>query len=205
MLIPMRAGHEALIVSWDLEEIVATLPNPNVELEKIWAGLLVVVRDSWPDLPVEVWTHVAERDGVDEIDVDALPAEDDASGDAPAPSPYRLQFAVFFGGEDRTSKTAAAMASFMLAGLARAVPVEPAAEWGPISPAWKPLWAIDDANVLRLFAPEATLERSVYLLGSYAGRPTWFAASEEAWPLQRARAAIGIDLADADVSWAFDL
>ncbi len=205
MLIPLRAGHEALIVSWDLEEIVATLPQPNVELEKIWAGLLVVVRDSWPDLPVEVWTHVAERDLATEIDVDAVPADEEDEDGQGQPSPYRLQFAVFFGGDDRTSKTAAAMASFVLAGLSRAVPVEPEADWGPISPAWKPLWAIDDAQVMRLFAPEATLERSVYLLGSYAGRPTWFAASEEAWPLQRARAAIGIDLADADVSWAFDL
>ena len=52
MLIPMRAGDEGLVVSWDLEELVAVLPRPNVELERVWASVLTVVRDSWPDWPI---------------------------------------------------------------------------------------------------------------------------------------------------------
>ena len=196
MVIPLRASGEALILSWDLEALAAATPNLNLDLEKVWAGLLTVVRDSWPDWPVELWTCVEETEQAIEVDADP---------DAEGPSPYRLRFAFFFGGGDRQTKTSAAMASFVLAALGNAVPLEPRADWGVIAPNWKPLWVVDDGAVLRLFAPEATLDRSVYLLGSYAGRPTWFAASEEAWPLQRAQEQIGIELADADVSWAFDL
>ncbi|MCO4773640.1 MAG: hypothetical protein KDA24_26645 [Deltaproteobacteria bacterium] len=196
MMIPLRAGDEALVISWDLEEIAATLGNLNVEMERVWASLLTVVRDSWPEMPIEVWTTVEEVELIPEVDADPEPQPI---------SPYRLKFAVFFGGGDRMSKTVAAMASFVLSGISRAMPLEPEASWGTIAPDWKPLWAVDDANVLRLFAPERTLDRSLYLLGSYAGRPMWFAASEEAWPLQKAQEAIGISLADADVTWAFDL
>ena len=196
MIIPLRAGAEALVLSWDLEEFVATMANPNLELERLWAGLLTVVRDSWPDYPIEVWATVDEVEHVPEVD-----ASDDPTPD----SLFKTRFAVFFGGDDRSSKTAAAMASFMISAIGRSVPIEPVADWGSIAPDWKPLWAIDDGVVYRLFAPEATLDRSLYMLGSYAGRPTWFAASEEAWPLQRARREIGIKVADADVSWAFDL
>lgn len=195
MVIPLRAGDEALILSWDLEELVASLPNTNLDLERIWAGLLTVVRDSWPDCPIEVWAVVDEVPHIPEVD----------SADAALASLYQLRFAVFFGGEGRTSKMAAAMASFVISGVARSAPLEPVADWGGIAPHWKPLWVVDDEEVMRLYAPEATLDRSIYLLGSYAGQPTWFAASEEAWPLQRAQQTIGISLADADVTWAFDL
>lgn len=192
MIIPLRGGPEGLVIRWDIEEFAATVPRANVEIERIWAGLLTVVRDSWPDWPVEVWG------AVEEVERD----EDDAEGDSDAEA-FSLSFAVFFGSEDRTDKTAASMASFVLSAIHKALPLEPSSSWGTIDPTWKPLWTIDDAQVVRLFAPEATLDESVYLLGSYAGRPAWFAAALEAWPLVHTARDIGIELHDCDVSWAF--
>lgn len=192
MLIPMRGGEEGLVVSWDLGELYAVLPRPNVEIERVWAGVLTVVRDSWPDWPVEVWGMVAET------------FEDDADGgESPDAPTFSLSFAVFFGGEGRESKTAAAMAAFVISALTKSLPVAPTSSWGSVDPDWKPLWVIDDAVVLRMLAPEATLEPSVYMLGSYAGIPTLFAASVEAWPLKPSRTVIGVELAEADVAWAF--
>ena len=186
MLIPLRAGDEGLVVSWNLGELFAVLPRPNVELERIWAGVLTVVRDSWPDWPVEVWGTITETS--------------EEGDEAPT---FALSFAIFFGGEGRGSKTAAAMAAFVLSALNKALPLEATSTWGRIDPDWKPLWVIDDAEVLRLLAPEHTVEPSVYMLGSYAGIPSLFAASLEAWPLTPARRQIGVELAEADVEWAF--
>ena len=187
MLIPMRAGDEGLVVSWDLEELVAVLPRPNVELERVWASVLTVVRDSWPDWPIEVWGNIEET------------SEDPEAEERT----FALLFAVFFGGEGRQSKTAAEMAAFVLSALNKALPLEAASSWGRVDPDWKPLWAVDDAQVLRLLAPEHTLEPSVYMVGSYAGIPTLFAASLEAWPLTPARRRIGVELAEADLEWSF--
>ena len=103
MLIPLRAGDEGLVVSWDLAELFGVLPRPNVELERVWAGVLTVVRDSWPDWPVEVWGSITET----------FSDEHEVSGDARS---FRLSFAVFFGGEGRQSKTAAAMAALAASG-----------------------------------------------------------------------------------------
>lgn len=189
MLIPMRGGEEGLVVTWDLAELYGLVPRPNVEFERVWAGVLTVVRDSWPDWPVEVWGMVTETG-------------DDESEGEPS-NTYSLSFAVFFGGEGRQSKTAAAMAAFVLSALNKSLPLAPASSWGQVDPDWKPLWVIDDAEVMRMLAPEATVEPSVYMLGSYAGVPTLFAASVEAWPLKPARGAIGVELAEADVAWAF--
>jgi hypothetical protein len=214
MLIPLRAGDEGLILSWDLEEVVGVLRDPNLEFERLWAGLLTVMRDSWPDWPIEVWAAVDDASGDSERDFGAaFGEEDDEEVDADLPpaeqdgaaSPFRVKFALFFGGDGRDSMTGAAMASFAIAAIARALPVEPVADWGHISPDWKPLWVVDDEVIYRLYAPEATIDSAMYLLGSYAGLPTWFAASEEAWPLHQAYAQLGIELADADTSWAFDL
>jgi hypothetical protein len=192
MLIPMRGGEEGLVVTWDLAELYGALPRPNVDFERVWAGVLTVVRDSWPDWPVEVWAQVVET----------TPDEDDVAVDRGAPT-YALSYAVFFGGEGRESKTAAAMAAFVLSALGKSLPLTPTSSWGQVDPDWKPLWVIDDAEVIRMLAPEATLEPSVYMLGSYAGIPTLFAASVEAWPLKPNRGAIGVELAEADVAWAF--
>lgn len=190
MLIPMRGGPEALVVSWDLNELFGVLPRPNLELERVWAGLLTVVRDSWPDWPVEVWACI--EDTTELTDETEEPA-----------ASFSLSFAVFFGGEGRTSKTAAAMAAFVLSALNKALPLEARSSWGGIDPRWKPLWVVDDAEVLRMLAPEHTVEPSVYMVGSYAGIPSLFAASLEAWPLKPARRQIGVELAEADVEWAF--
>mgnify|MGYP007046914794 CR=1 FL=1 len=180
------------MVSWDLGELYAVLPRPNVEFERVWAGVLTVVRDSWPDWPVEVWGFVSEV--FEDLDPTVEATEEQT---------FRLSFAIYFGGEGRESKTAAEMAAFVISALTKSIPMPPTPTWGGIDPDWKPMWAIDDAVLYRLLAPEATLEPSVYMLGSYASIPTLFAASVEAWPLKPSRTVIGVDLAEADVGWVF--
>ena len=207
-MIPLRAGAEALLLSFDVEELAAAAPRPNVALERFWAGALTVLRDRWPDWPIEVWaTVLGDADDAE----DALPPEPDEDDDEPlsAPPPdapptsFTLTFAVFFAGEERTDPTVKAMASFVRGAAQRGLPLAAATRWGGIAPGWKALWAVDDGEVLRLFASEATVEDSVYLLGTYAGIPTLFAASVEAWPLHGAAEAIGVRLEDADPEWAF--
>ena len=208
MMIPLRGGAEGLVLSFDVEDFVASASRPNVEIEKFWAGMLTVLRDRWPDWPIEVWGTI---EGVDDEPIDLSTIEDDDEEPEPLPpidpnappNSFTLSFMVFFGGEERSEPTVAAMAAFVVSAATRALPLEPNVRWGKLSEGWKPLWAVDDEEVLRLYASEATVEESVYLLGSYGGVPTLFAASMEAWPLQGASEQIGVQLADADPEWAW--
>jgi hypothetical protein len=194
-LIPLRGGAQGLSLSYDLEALLDAQPNLNAVLETVWAGLLHVVSERWPDWPVEVWTRVAGGP-----DADGEGSDDGERGDGGA---WQLQFRVFFGGDgSMDSKEVQTMVSFVLRALRLRLGADPELGWGGISDSWHPLWAVDDESVYRLLAPEATVEPSVYQLGHYGGEPAWFAATLEAWPLRNAEAPI--ELAEADTAWAFD-
>ena len=186
LILPLRAGERGLCLDYVLAALTKRHADLNRALEEAWAGLLTVVSESWPDWPLEVWTRLEE--------------EDEPDPDTGEPR-WKLRFCLFFADEGPDNQDVAAMCDFATRGLQGVLELSPAVSWGGIDPDWSPLWAVDDATVYRLLAPEPTLSRGVYLLGSYAGQPAWFAATLEAWPLHGS--SLGIELAEADSGWAF--
>lgn len=186
LILPLRAGERGLCLDYPLAGLTARHADANRAIEEAWAGLLTVVCESWPDWPLEVWTRLEEQDELD-------PETGDPT--------WKVRFCLFFAGEGPDNSDVAAMCDFATRGLQGVLESSPAVSWAGIDPTWKPLWAVDDAAVYRLLAPEPTLSRGIYLLGSYAGRPAWFAAALEAWPLHGSGLSIG--LAEADLSWVF--
>lgn len=191
-MIPVRGGLVALTLRFDLSELMGLHADVNRVAEQAWAGLLQVMRDSWPDWPVEVWAQL-EDEGQE-------PDDDEADGEAPFGG-WQLCYRVSFGGEDAGQRDVAAMAHFIVQGLSAVFRAEPRAGWGPIGPDDRALWAIDDGDIYRFYADERTAEPSVFLIGHYAGEPALFAATLEAWPLRGAGAAVLLD--DVDTGWAF--
>lgn len=181
--IPMRGGPGALLFACELGGLAARHEDVNRTLEEAWAGLLCVVRDAWPDWPLEVWSR--------------LDPQEDEDGDESA---WHLVYGVVFGGEGPDNPDVAAMADFAVRGLGKVVGVGLDASWGAIDPTWNPLWAVDDGQVYRLLASEPTAEPSLYLLGTYAGQPAWFAATLDAWPLEGK--CLPVETADVDLGWA---
>ena len=186
--LPLRAGRNGLRLDYPLTGLIARHKDLNRSIEEAWAGLLTVVCEGWPDWPIEVWTRLVEQE-----------VEDGAEEDEGAR--WTLSFCVFFAGEGPENSDVAAMCDFATRGLQGVLELSPSVSWAGVDPAWKPLWAVDDAAIYRLLVPEATLNGAVYLLGSYAGQPAWFAATVEAWPLHEV--ALPIELAEADLGWAF--
>jgi len=184
MIVPLRGAAQAMSVVYDLAELTAAHNDLNRTLEEAWGGLLTVLTERWPDWPIEVWTR--------------LLSEEQEEGDPK----WHLQFLVSFAGEQADNREVAAMTGFLLRGLSRCLGKDAKLNRCPVSPDCKPLWVIDDARVLRLLVPEATLDDAVFMLGHYAGLPAYFAASVSAWPLTNSEAHIA--LAEADLAWAFD-
>ncbi len=182
-ILPLRAGERGLCLDYPLTALLGRHRDLNRALEEAWAGLLTVVCEGWPDWPLEVWTRLEERR---------------SEGEEPT---WCLRFCLFFAGEGPDNQDVAAMCDFATRGLQGVLEESPEVSWGGIDPGWQPLWAVDDASVYRLLAPEASLSRAVYLLGSYAGRPAWFAAALEAWPLHGS--GLPIHVAEVDTSWVF--
>lgn len=189
MMIPVRGGW-GLVLSWSLAELVERHGDVNLVMEKAWASLLLVLAERWPDWPVEVWTRL-ERVQVE--------------GESDEEPTVRLSYLVSFAGE-LPGETAdlRAMSHVVLSGLGRLLEssAEPRTDRANLT--WLPLWALDDAQVFRLLAPERTLDESVYLVGHYAGEHELFAAAVEAWPLNQARVRgeVPVKLADVDTEWA---
>jgi hypothetical protein len=190
LVLPMRAGPMGLALAYSLNELANRHGDLNRALEEAWAGVLTVLREGWPDWPLEVWTAL-----------ELLPPLEEEEGDEDATPRWVLHFRLFFAGEGPENGDVAAMVDFVVRGLQGVLEVTPLIDWMGVHPGWRPLWAVDDAQIYRLIAPEITAEPSVYLLGWYSGRPALFAASLEAWPLQGA--AQPIDFAEADLGWAF--
>ena len=183
MIVPLRGAAQAMAVTYSLGKLTAAHDDLNRSLEESWAGLLTVLTERWPDWPIEVWTRL-------------LPYEEDGE------PKWHLQFLVSFAGEQADNRDVTAMTGFLLQGLSRCLGEEPLVNSCPVAPDCKPLWVVDDGTVLRLLAPEHTIDRAVFMLGHYAGQPTYFAASVEAWPLSRPD--VPIEFAEADLAWAFD-
>ena len=184
MIIPLRGSRQALTISWDLDDLVLQFDDLNRTLEELWLSVLSVLVERWPDWPVEVWTRL-------------LPIID---GEKPR---YGLEFLISVGAAGPEDKHVAAVVRFLTAGVAKLISSSPPRlGWGRVQTDCKPLWVIDDGKVYRVLAPEASVERSVYLLGHYAGQPSWFAATLEAWPLHGAQ--LPLELTDVDASWAFE-
>jgi hypothetical protein len=188
MLMPLRGGPIALAITYDLDELVEAHPHLNPTLEETWASVLSVMAERWPDWPLEVWSRVA-------VGIKA------AIDDTPSTPRYELSYRVFFGGEGPDVSDVVAMSNFLVQALAGLIQAAPELAWGTIDPAWRSLWAVDDGEVIRLIATERALGPSVYLVGHYAGEPTYFSAAVEAWPLSTAR--LPIKLVEADTAWAF--
>ena len=187
MLLPMRGGGIALAVTYDLDVLVDSHPHLNPTLEQTWASLLSVMMERWPDWPVEVWSRVAI----------GLKAEDDG----PPVKRWEVSYRVFFAGEGPDVSDVVAMSNFLVQGLAGLLKAAPELAWGTIDPDWHALWAVDDGQVVRCLAQERGLGPAVFLVGHYAGEPTYFAATVEAWPLSTA--ALNVELREADTAWAF--
>ena len=183
MIVPLRGAAQAMSVVYGLEELTAAHKDLNYTLEEAWGGLLTVITERWPDWPIEVWARL-------------LAQEEDGK-----PKWY-LQFLVSFAGEQADNRDVAAMTELLLRGLSRCLGKDAQINRCPISPDCKPLWVIDDTEVLRLLVPEHTIDGAVFMLGHYAGEPAYFAASVSAWPLANSNASIA--LAEADTAWAFD-
>jgi hypothetical protein len=183
VIIPIRGARQALTVSWDLDDLVLRFDDLNRTLEELWASILSVLVERWPDWPIEVWTRLSP------IVEDEKPR-------------YELDFLISVGAEGPDDKHVAAVVRFLTAGVVKLMPNPPRFGWERIKTDCKPLWVIDDATVYRVLAPEDSVDQSVYLLGHYAGQPTWFAATVEAWPLHGAQ--LAVDLIDVDTAWAFD-
>ncbi len=199
MLIPLRGGATTLGLEWDLEELVALNKNLNRTLEEAWGGLLTVLVESWPDWPIEVWSRLERREpeGDEAQEVQATPgAEPDAKVER-----WVLAYRVSFANEGAENADVAAMVTYVTRGLAAVLQVAPEVSWDAIEPGWKALWAIDDTQVYRLIADERTMEPSLWMVGQYAGLPSYFAATLEAWPLQGVR--LPLKHAEADLGWAF--
>jgi hypothetical protein len=188
MLLPLRGGSIALAITYDLDDLIEAHPHLNPALEQVWASVLGVSSERWPDWPLEVWSRVSV--GVMEAD-----------GHDPPVKRYEVSYRVFFGGEGPEVSDVVAISNFLVRGLAGLIRATPELSWGTIDPTWRILWAVDDGRVVRLLAPARSLGPSVFLLGHYAGEPTYFAATIEAWPLSTAR--LKIELAEADTAWAF--
>jgi hypothetical protein len=191
VLIPLRGGRQCLALAWQFQEIWERHDDLNRTLEQCFAGLLKVLAESWPDWPVEIWGSLVDR-GL---------AEDEEEPDQGFSPRWWLEYRVSFGGEGPEQKDVAAMVAFVSQGLASVLGADPEVSWGSVDPDWRALWVVDDAEVYRLLAAEWTDEASVFLIGHYAGQPTLFAATLEAWPLKHAR--LGIRTAEADLGWAF--
>jgi len=188
-IIPLRGADIALGIDYSMGELMEEHQDINRTLEEAWAGLLTLLVRNWPDWPIELWSRL------DEIPNDD-PTED-------LPSQYLIRFRLSFGGEGPSNSDVTAMLDVVTRGLRAVVRVEPELSWDGIGVDWFPLWAVDDGKVFRLLAPEATVENSVYMIGVYAGEPTLFAGTLEAWPLTGSRAALGIEIAEVDLGWAF--
>jgi len=191
IMIPLRGGRHALGLRYSLNELLAVHGDPNRVLEEAWAGLLSILVRNWPDWPIEVWVRLAAGAVTDD------PTDDEEAG-------WDVEFAVSFADQGPDSKDVTAMIDAVTRGLKAVLQVEGALAWTRIDPDWNPMWAVDDGQVYRLLAPEPTIEQTVYLIGSYAGVPSMFASTLEAWPLARARRKLGVELADVDTGWAFD-
>ena len=183
MIIPLRGSRQALTIGWDLDDLVLQFDDLNRTLEELWLSVLSVLVERWPDWPVEVWTRL--RPIID-----------------PEKPRYALDFLISVGAAGPDDKHVAAVVRFLTAAVAKLIPGPPQLAWGRVDIDCKPLWVIDDGKVYRALAPEAAVERSVYLLGHYAGQPTWFAATLEAWPLHGAQ--VPLELIDVDMAWAFE-
>ncbi len=190
LILPVRGGNQGLGLGYPLSKLVDAHDDLNRALEEAFAGLLTVLCEGWPDWPIEIWTRLVEPVVLDGPDDDDEEAPD-----------WTLEFRLFFAGEGPAHNDVTAMLSVVTQGMSAVLQVEPKVSWAGIDPTWKPLWAIDDAAIYRLLAPERTVDPAVYMLGHYAGRPAWFAAALEAWPLQGA--GLPISLAEADTGWAF--
>ena len=188
MILPMRGGPIGLAITYDLDELIEANSHLNPMLEQVWASVLSVIAERWPDWPIEVWGQVAV--GLSE-----------AEEDKPPVPRWEALYRVFFGGEGPDVPDVVAISNFLVQGLAALIDAPPELAWGTIDPDWFVLWAIDDGNVIRLLAPARSLEPSVFLIGHYAGEPRYFAAALEAWPLSTAR--LDIEFAEADTDWAF--
>jgi len=184
MILPLRAGAIGLSLRYELDGLVQKHRDLNRSLEETWASVLTVLTERWPDWPVEVWSNLTPT------------AADDGK------PTWDLEFRVFFAGEQTNSRDVTAMVEFVVRGLADFLAAPAQVGWDGIRLGWHPLWAIDDGGVYRMLAPERTLDRAVYMLGHYAGQPSYFAAAVEAWPLSQAGLHIG--LAEADLGWTFD-
>jgi hypothetical protein len=181
--LPLRADGPGLRLEYSLTELVAKHPDLNRSLEEAFAGLLTVVCEGWPDWPIEVWTRLV---GVEVEDEEPR---------------WIVSFCIFFGGEGPDNSDVAAMVDFSIRGLQGVLELSPIIGWAGVDSTWKALWAVDDAQICRLQVPEATVDGAIFLLGSYAGQPAWFAATTEAWPLRDA--GLPIALAQVDLGWAF--
>jgi len=194
MMIPMRGGRNALSLSWGLGDLMGRHSDLNKTYEESWAGMLHVIVDSWADWPVEVWLRLVELELTEE---ERAEEEDKPLGG------WALQWLVSFAGEGPERRDVAAMVSFVTQGLESVLGEKPAVGWTSIDPGDKAMWVIDDGSVYRLYADVPTEEPMVFLIGHYAGEPALFAAAVEAWPLHRARRRLNVDLAEADLGWAF--
>jgi hypothetical protein len=183
VIIPIRGSRQAFTISWDLDELVLRFDDLNKTLEELWLSILSVLVERWPDWPVEVWSRLSPI-----VDVE---------------NPrYDLDFLISVGAVGPDDKHVATVVRFLTAGVAKLVSTPPRFAWERIQTDCKPLWLIDDGRVYRALAPEASIDRSVYLLGHYAGEPIWFAATLEAWPLHGVH--LPLELTDVDTAWAFE-
>ena len=189
MLLPLRGGHIALAVTYDLDDLIEAHPHLNPILEQTWASALSVLAERWPEWPIEVWSRLA---------VGVKASEDESS----VVKRWELSYRVFFAGEGPDVTEVVAISNFLVQALAGLIEAPPELAWGTIDPDWQALWVVDDGRVARLYATERGIDASVYLVGHYAGEPKYFAAAIEAWPLSTAR--LDIDLVEADTAWAFD-
>jgi len=183
VIIPLRGADTALTFSWDLDALIQRYQDLNRTLEETWASLLSVLIERWPDWPVEIWGSLHP-----------IP-------DPETPS-WRIEFLVSVGGAGPDDRHVATVVRFLTEGVAKLISVPPLLQWSRIGVECKPLWLVDDGQIHRVLAPEGSVEKSVYLLGHYAGEPAWFAATIEAWPLHGT--GLKVALTDVDLSWAFE-
>ncbi|MEE2828713.1 MAG: hypothetical protein VX498_05970, partial [Myxococcota bacterium] len=181
--IPLRGSRTALTFTWELDVLVGQFDDLNRTLEELSASVLTVLVERWPDWPVEVWGCLGEV----------------SEGSKPR---WDLDVRFSIAGLGPEDKHVAAVARFLIEGVSKLIPIEARMSWEKIDLSCRPLWIIDDGLVHRVLAPEGSVEQSVYLLGHYAGQPSWFAAAIEAWPLHGT--GLSIQLSDVDLAWAFE-
>lgn len=183
MILPLRGSSSALTFAWDLDDLLLQFDDLNRTLEELWASLLTVLLERWPDWPVEIWGRLTP----------VLDSEKPR---------WSLDFVISIGALGPEDRHVAAVVRFLTEGVAKLIPVEARLSWGRVDVRCKPLWLIDDGQIHRALAPEGSVERTVYLLGHYAGQPAWFAATLEAWPLHGS--GLQVQLTDVDMAWAFE-